>query len=87
MTTSDFLLTANSLLLALVGILLGLVGFFLKDLHSKFTQLVDRVNKLYTELATEATTGRLHRDQKDRELDDLSDRVSRLETYILEKKA
>jgi hypothetical protein len=87
MSTSDFLLTANSLLLALVGILLGLVGFFLKDLHGKFTQLVDKVNELYTELATEATAGRLHRDQKDRELGGLSDRVSRLETYILDKKA
>lgn len=87
MTTSDFLLTANSLLLALVGLLLGLVGYFLKDLHGKFTQLVDRVNSLYTELATEATTGRMHRDQKDRELGNLADRVTRLEDHILDKQA
>ena len=87
MSTSDFLLTANSLLLALAGILLGFVGYFLKDLHVKFTQLVERVNQLYTELATEATAGRLHRDHKEKELDDLADRVTRLETHILNKQA
>jgi cell division protein FtsB len=87
MTTSEFLLTANSLLLALVGILLGVVGFFLKGLHGKFEQLVERVNQLYTELSTEATTSRLHRDQKTKEMDNLADRVNRLETHILNKQA
>jgi cell division protein FtsB len=87
MTTSEFLLTANSLLLALVGILLGVAGFFLKDLLGKFAQLVERVNQLYTELATEATTSRMHRDQKEKEMEKLTDRVNRLETHILGKQA
>ncbi len=87
MTISELLLTANSLLLALVGILLGMVGYFLKDLHSKFVQLVERMNQLYTELATEATTSRIHHDEKEKELKKLADRVNRLETHILGKQA
>jgi hypothetical protein len=43
MTLEATLLTINASLLAL---LLGVVGFFLRDIHAKFTGLVDEVRHL-----------------------------------------
>lgn len=76
---TDLLLTVNSLLAGLTGILLAFVGFFLRDLHRKFSQLVERVNALYTELAQQSTTSRLMHERHGDELKVLADRVSRLE--------
>ncbi|MEM6269639.1 MAG: hypothetical protein AAF998_09385 [Bacteroidota bacterium] len=79
MGPTEILLTINSLLLAAISILFVVIGFFLKDLHRQFKTLVERVNKLYNKLTEEATASKLHREQSQREFDDLKDRVSRLE--------
>ena len=82
MTTTELLLTANSLLLSLLAIFLATIGYFLKDLHRKFTQLVNRVNTLYTDHSKEAATSQVHRDQQDKEISGLNARIHRLENQV-----
>lgn len=63
----------------LTGLLLAFVGFFLRDLHKKFSQLVERVNVLYTQIAQQSTATGFIRERNDEEIDALKERVSRLE--------
>lgn len=79
----ELLLTVNSALLGLVGLLLGFVGFFLKDLHRKFSRMVERVNNLYTKLSTEATASTIHRKQEEKEMTTVKGRISRIENKLL----
>ncbi|MHB8260460.1 MAG: hypothetical protein ACYDCN_08525 [Bacteroidia bacterium] len=46
------LLLINSLLLACIGLSFFIAGYFLRDLHRDFKALIERVNKLYTDLHT-----------------------------------
>jgi hypothetical protein len=50
MEKSEILLLVNSVLLAIISILFLVIGYFLKDLHKDFKTLIERVNKLYTDL-------------------------------------
>ena len=52
MEKSEILLLANSVLLAIISIMFLVIGYFLKDLHKDFKTLIERVNKLYTDLYT-----------------------------------
>lgn len=52
MEKSEILLLINSLLLAIISIMFLVIGYFLKDLHKDFKTLIERVNKLYTDLYT-----------------------------------
>ena len=50
MEKTEILLLVNSVLLAIISILFLVIGYFLKDLHKDFKTLIERVNKLYTDL-------------------------------------
>ena len=52
MEKSEILLLINSVLLAIISIMFLVIGYFLKDLHKDFKLLIERVNKLYTDLYT-----------------------------------
>jgi len=52
METTQILLLINSLLLAIISLLFFVAGYFLRDLHRDFKSLIERVNKLYTDLYT-----------------------------------
>jgi uncharacterized protein Yka (UPF0111/DUF47 family) len=52
MEKSEILLLINSVLLAVISIMFLVIGYFLKDLHKDFKTLIERVNKLYTDLYT-----------------------------------
>ena len=52
MEKSEILLLINSVLLAIISIMFLVIGYFLKDLHKDFKTLIERVNKLYTDLYT-----------------------------------
>lgn len=52
MEKSEILLLVNSVLLAIISIMFLVIGYFLKDLHKDFKTLIERVNKLYTDLYT-----------------------------------
>ena len=52
MEKSEILLLVNSVLLAIISIMFLVIGYFLKDLHKDFKMLIERVNKLYTDLYT-----------------------------------
>jgi hypothetical protein len=71
------------MLLALTGIFLGVIGYFLKDLHRKFSVLVDKVNGLATDHSTETGQGRVHRENQEKTLTRLSERVDRLELHLI----
>jgi hypothetical protein len=46
------LLFVNSILLAFISLLFFVASYFLRDLHKDFKSLIERVNKLYTDLYT-----------------------------------
>jgi uncharacterized protein Yka (UPF0111/DUF47 family) len=50
MDKSEILLLVNSVLLAIISVMFLVIGYFLKDLHKDFKTLIERVNKLYTDL-------------------------------------
>ena len=50
MEKSEILLLVNSVLLAIISIMFLVIGYFLKDLHKDFKILIERVNKLYSDL-------------------------------------
>ena len=50
MDYTQILLLINSLLLAIISLLFFVAGYFLRDLHRDFKTLIERVNKLYTDL-------------------------------------
>lgn len=52
MEKSEILLLINSVLLAIISIMFLVIGYFLKDLHKDFKTLIERVNKLYSDLYT-----------------------------------
>jgi hypothetical protein len=52
MDYTQILLLINSLLLAIISALFFIAGYFLRDLHRDFKILIERVNKLYTDLYT-----------------------------------
>lgn len=46
------LLIINSILLAGISLLCFVAGYFLRDVHKDFKALIERVNKLYSDLYT-----------------------------------
>jgi DNA anti-recombination protein RmuC len=50
MQTTEILLIINSVLLGIISLMFLVIGYFLKDLHKDFKMLIERVNKLYTDL-------------------------------------
>jgi predicted nucleic acid-binding Zn-ribbon protein len=52
MDYTKILLLLNSVLLTFISLLFLVAGYFLRDLHRDFKALIERVNKLYTDLYT-----------------------------------
>ena len=50
MQKTEILLIINSVLLGIISLMFFVIGYFLKDLHKDFKILIERVNKLYTDL-------------------------------------
>jgi uncharacterized protein Yka (UPF0111/DUF47 family) len=50
MQKSEILLIINSVLLGIISLMFLVIGYFLKDLHKDFKVLIERVNKLYSDL-------------------------------------
>ncbi|MDO9185883.1 MAG: hypothetical protein Q7W13_07720 [Bacteroidia bacterium] len=50
MEKTEILLLINSVLLSIISIMFLVIGYFLKDLHKDFKKLIERVNKLYSDL-------------------------------------
>ena len=82
MDSVQILLIINSVLLGFIGMLFMFIGYFLKDLHKDFTQLIERVNQLNTEVNTRVqlfeTIGRFFQ----RQINTLNNKVRNLESKV-----
>jgi len=55
MDYTKILLLINSILLAFISLLFCIAGYFLRDLHRDFKALIEKVNKLTTDLYSHIT--------------------------------
>ena len=69
--------------MAIISIMFLVIGYFLKDLHKDFKTLIERVNKLYTDLYTHINLFDNISKMFQKQIDTLENRVEQLE----EKKA
>lgn len=83
MEKTEILLLVNSVLLAIISIMFLVIGYFLKDLHKDFKTLIERVNKLYTDLYTHINLFDNISKMFQKQIDTLENRIEQLE----EKKA
>ena len=83
MEKTEILLLVNSVLLAIISVMFLVIGYFLKDLHKDFKTLIERVNKLYTDLYTHINLFDNISKMFQKQIDTLENRVEQLE----EKKA
>ena len=79
MEKSENLLLVNSVLLAIISIMFLVIGYFLKDLHKDFKILIERVNKLYTDLYTHINLFDNISKMFQKQIDTLENRVEQLE--------
>ncbi len=82
MNTTDILLIINSILLGLISLLFILIGYFLKDLHKDFKHMVERVNKLHSELYTHTNVFENLTKIFQRQIDGLGERLKKIEKFI-----
>lgn len=83
MEKSEILLLVNSILLAIISVMFLVIGYFLKDLHKDFKLLIERVNKLYTDLYSHINLFDGISKMFQKQIDTLENRIEQLE----EKKA
>lgn len=83
MEKTEILLLVNSVLLAIISLMFLVIGYFLKDLHKDFKTLIERVNKLYTDLYTHINLFDNISKMFQKQIDTLENRIEQLE----EKKA
>lgn len=83
MEKTEILLIINSVLLAIISLMFLVIGYFLKDLHKDFKTLIERVNKLYTDLYTHINLFDNISKMFQKQIDTLENRIEQLE----EKKA
>jgi len=83
MEKTEILLLVNSILLAIISIMFLVIGYFLKDLHKDFKILIERVNKLYTDLYSHINLFEGISKMFQKQIDTLENRIEQLE----EKKA
>lgn len=79
MEKSEILLLVNSVLLAIISIMFLVIGYFLKDLHKDFKTLIERVNKLYTDLYTHINLFDNISKMFQKQIDTLENRIEHLE--------
>lgn len=85
MNTTDILLIINSVLLGLISLLFMLIGYFLKDLHKDFKSMMERVNKLHTELQTHVSMFENLTKIFQRQIDGISDRLKKVEKLLFNR--
>jgi DNA anti-recombination protein RmuC len=83
MEKTEILLLVNSVLLAIISVMFLVIGYFLKDLHKDFKILIERVNKLYTDLYSHINLFDGISKMFQKQIDTLENRIEQLE----EKKA
>ena len=83
MEKSEILLLVNSVLLGIISIMFLVIGYFLKDLHKDFKILIERVNKLYSDLYSHINLFDGISKMFQKQIDTLENRIEQLE----EKKA
>ncbi len=83
MEKTEILLIINSILLGIISLMFLVIGYFLKDLHKDFKILIERVNKLYTDLYTHINLFDNISKMFQKQIDTLENRIEQLE----EKKA
>jgi hypothetical protein len=83
MEKTEILLIINSILLGIISLMFLVIGYFLKDLHKDFKILIERVNKLYTDLYTHINLFDNISKMFQKQIDTLENRIEHLE----EKKA
>lgn len=82
MNSTEILLVINSVLLGLISLTFLLIGYFLKDLHKDFKHMMERVNKLHSEVHTHITMFENLTKLFQRQIDGLSERIKKLEKTI-----
>ena len=83
MGKTEILLLVNSVLLAIISVMFLVIGYFLKDLHKDFKILIERVNKLYSDLYSHINLFEGISKMFQKQIDTLENRIEQLE----EKKA
>lgn len=79
MEKSEILLLVNSILLGIISLMFFVTGYFLKDLHKDFKTLIERVNKLYTDLYSHINIFENISKIFQKQIDTLEERVKQLE--------
>ena len=82
MKSTEILLVINSVLLGLISLLFILIGYFFKDLHKDFKHMLERVNKLNSEVHTHISLFENLSKVFQRQIDSLSERIKKLEKHI-----
>lgn len=85
MTSTEILLVINSILLGVISLMFVLIGYFLKDLHKDFKHMMERVNKLHSELHTHITMFENLTKLFQRQIDGLSERIKKIEKVTTNK--
>lgn len=86
MTSIEILLVINSILLGVISLMFVLIGYFLKDLHKDFKHLMERVNKLHSEMHTHITMFENLTKLFQRQIDGLCERLKKLEKLFINPK-
>ena len=86
MEKTEALLLINSVLLGIISIMFLVIGYFLKDLHKDFKTLIERVNKLYTDLYTHINLFDNISKMFQKQVDSLDKRLSQLEEKLKARK-
>lgn len=82
MNYTQILLLVNSLLLGVISLLFLVAGYFLRDLHRDFKALIERVNKLYTDLYSHISWFDNSTKLFQRQVEGVQDKVAELETKL-----
>lgn len=85
MDTTNILLIINSVLLGLISLPFLIIAYFLKDLHKDFKHMIDKVNKLHSELHTHMSLFENLTKVFQRQIDSLNDRLKKAEKQLHEK--
>lgn len=79
MEKTEILLIINSILLGIVSLMFLVIGYFLKDLHKDFKTLIERVNKLYSDLYSHINLFDGISKMFQKQIDKLEERIEELE--------
>lgn len=82
MDTSETLLAANT---AILGLLTGVAAYFLRDLHTKFTDAVGEIRQLWIEFTRHETKADHRLGAHAEETRKLTGRVERVEDNLMRR--